>query len=516
MAVKPNAIKAKQTYAYVGTTPTRRIQSLDWASNFTIDSVFELGNAGVVEDSITLVETSITMNSNEWGTTDLEAMVFNKYQQRNILGDGAVSGVANTTGSIYVSSFGAGGDWTGQTPAPAVAKYLQIHRFNTYATTNATEFVKILTIRTSKAGSMCDVIGLDPAYGLLDAAPATGDVVGLMNAYTIDQDTVDSDPTHLIMPHRHATTSTFIMHSVILPRAFVDNLTYRIDTGGAAEQNYTLVGEEERITLGGRREALSITGSFISYSDTATTGSLTFRIPKDSLQTTGSPYIVYAGSNLATAKKITHTSAAVTVVATLGPGLTVDSSTQIMYYATNKVKVGYKGITNVTSALGKVTKGNVVVNLTVGAGTEKKLQRVTGIDISIPLTRESVDELGETRSIAKPLEGNLRNEVTLTLTRNDLREYAQLLGNEAAFDAETLTEILMTDLKSVTDAQIVVKLYNSQTSHIADNLLKTMTFDDCSFIGDNTTTPVSGSGVVELKFSTQSVDIVGNNIPPTT
>lgn len=109
MAVKQERIQGKQVYAYVDSTPTRRIQTLDYNSNFTIDSVFELGNAGIVEDSVSLVETGITLNSNEWGSTDLEAMLFGIYEQRNLR---KVTGVGNTTTKLCVSSRGAGGRWT--------------------------------------------------------------------------------------------------------------------------------------------------------------------------------------------------------------------------------------------------------------------------------------------------------------------------------------------------------------------------------------------------------------------
>ena len=73
----------------------------------------------------------------------------------------------------------------------------------------------------------------------------------------------------------------------------------------------------------------------------------------------------------------------------------------------------------------------------------------------------------------------------------------------------------MDDLQDVTNAKIVLKLYNSQSLHDSTTLLKTMTFDNCSFIGDNSTTPISGSGVLELQFSTQSVNIVGSGNLPT-
>lgn len=507
MAIKPDRTQAKQVYAFVNSTPTRRVQTFDWSSNFTIDSVFELGNAGIVEDSVTLVETGITLNSNEWGTTDLEAMVFGIFEQRNILGNGAASGVVNTIGTLYVSSFGAGGDWASKV---AVGDWLQILRFQASPTVNDSEFVQVLSIDYPNSGaSLSNVIGLEPAT-LLTAPPATGDIVSLVNKYTIDQDTVDSNPVHFVLPHRHLSSATAIMHSVILPRCYVDSLTYRFDTGGAAEQNYSLVGEEERLLLGSRREAQSVAASFMSYSGT----DAVLRIPIDSLAATGSPYIVYANSNLATLKNITHISGEATMTITFGSGLSLDSTAQYIYYFSNITKVGYKGLTNIDSGIGKLTKGYMKVDLQKAGGALEKLKRVTGVDISMPLTRESIDELGESRSVAKPLEGNIRNEVTLTFNRNDLREYAKLLGDEVAFDAETVTEILMTNLKSVKDIKIVVTFYDSQTTHDASTLLKTMTFDNCNFIGGNQTTPISGAAGAELQFSTESLNIVGSGLPP--
>ncbi len=506
MATKPTRLQAKQVFPYVNSTPVRRVQSFDFSSSFTTDSVYELGNAGIVEDSVTLVDSNITMNALEWGTTDAEAMIFGIFQQRNIRGDNATVGITNTVGTIYISTFGAGGDWRAYA---TVDSWLQITRLNANATTNDTEFVKIETIRYA-AASLVNVIGLYAAYDLT-AAPATGDIVSLVNAYTITQDTVDSDPVHFTVPHRYNTTATTVLHTVCLPRCSVDNLTYSFDTGGGSEQNYTLVGEEERLLLGSRREAKTITGSFMSY----TNATVIFRVPLDSESVTGSPLYLYADSNL-----VNHSDYAIaktgscTLSARIGSGLSIDANTQLVYYYTNTTKKGYKGITNITNSIGKLTKGYVTVELQYSTGTIEQLQRCTGVNINVPLTRESIDELGESRSIAKPLEGNLRNEVTLTFNRNDLREYAKLLGQQEAFDAGTTTQILMTDLKSSKSTVIYVKFYASQTTQDVTTLLKTMTFEDCNFIGDNSPTPLTGASTLELNFSTQTVSIVGSGLPP--
>lgn len=514
MAVKPVRTQAKQVAAYINGVPTRRVQSFDWASNFTTDDVFELGNTGIVESSVTLVETGITANSNEWGTTDLEAMIFGIYEQRNCVGDNSANSWVNTTATIWIASKGTGSNWAVTATAD---DYLQIIRVNSNATVNDTEYVQIVSIDPPDANGGQE-IRVTP---VLTAACATSDMVCLVNKYTITQDTVDANPVHFILPHRYSNTATTIMHSVILPRCYVDNLTYNFDTGGASEQNYTLVGEEERLVLGNWKETVSAIGSFMSYNNT--TGSLTFRVPLNSRVCLATPYAVYADSNLvkwtgSPGGTINHSSGAVTLHAYIGGGLSITSAAQLIYYAAipTASRIGFKGLTNIDSAIGKLTKGyiDVYLGLSSGGTGDEKLLRCTGVSMSIPLTRESIDELGESRSIAKPLEGNLRNEITLTFNRNDLREYAKMLGSEAAFDAGTLKEILMTDLKSVKTGVITVKFYASQSTHDSTTLLKTMTFSSCNFIGDNSTTPISGASGVELTFSTPSVSIVGSGLAP--
>jgi len=501
MATKPTRIQSKQVYALINGIPTRRVQSFDWNSNFTVESVYELGNDGIVEDSVNLVETGITLNSNEWGTTDTEAMIFGIYEYRNVCKG------TNTTATITVAGHGFEGNWM---TAATVNSWLQVIKTCSHPTTNAAEYVKIADI-TYNSNRGCNYITLDPTYKL-DVAATMKDFVTLVNAYTITEDTVDSAPVHIILPHRYSTSATAILHSVVLPRCFVDNLTYRIDTSGAAEQNYTLVGEEERLYLNSRREVCSIEGVFSEYK---TSGSLYFTIPTHSMAIAGSPLICYADSNLATYNQF-QASAAGTCkrCANMGAGLDLDANSQIIYYFTDKIKKGYKKITNLDNGIGRLTKGYVDVFLGTSTTPTYKLLRCTGIDISIPLARESIDELGEPRSIAKPLEGNLRQEITLTFSRNDLKEYAYLLDKDTEWNANTLKEILMTDLKAIKTGIIEIKLYNNQTTHNSTTLLKTFTFTSCNFIGDNSTTPISGAGGLEMTFSSETLSIVGSGNPP--
>ena len=91
-----------------------------------------------------------------------------------------------------------------------------------------------------------------------------------------------------------------------------------------------------------------------------------------------------------------------------------------------------------------------------------------------------------------------------------------MIDKSSNFDADdgSLNAMLMTSLKDVTTGKIIVYFYNSQTTHSASTLLKTITFENCSFLGSSNTSPVSGSAGLELKFSSQTISIVGSGLPP--
>ena len=513
MSTKPTQILSKSVPVNINGSKTRRVQSLDWNSNFTTEEVYELGNSSLVEESVSLVDTAITLNAFNNGSTDNLAQALGVYKQRNVLGIGECADAANSTGSIWVSNYGAGGSWVSSV---SVNDWLEVIRANAHATTNAAEYVKVASIRLANAASLSTVIGLDATYNLSVAA-ATGDLVGLTNNYTINADSLDADPVHFTIPHRYSTSATTIMHTTLLPRAFIDNISYSFDTGGGADENMSFVGEEEIHTLNKFRESHVILGSFMEYT---ATGTVSFRVPLSSHAAFASPYAVYAGSNLVTVttSDILHTSGEADVNANFATGLGVDSSTQIAYYYSTSIVSGvkgFKGLTNISNQIGKLTKGYIKIDLrNNGEGTLSALQRCTGISVGVPMGRTSIDELGESRSIAKALDSNLKQDLTLTFNRNDLKEYAKLINSDETFSTD-LYEVLMTDLKAVKDIDIIVYLYNSQTTFDVTTLLRTDTFTNCNFTGQSSSTPISGAAGLDLTFSTEAPSIVGSGLPPT-
>lgn len=72
----------------------------------------------------------------------------------------------------------------------------------------------------------------------------------------------------------------------------------------------------------------------------------------------------------------------------------------------------------------------------------------------------------------------------------------------------------MDDLKASKTTKIEIKLYNSRVTHNATTLLKTFTYTGCNFIGDSTTTPVTGSSGLEMNFSSNNITITGSGLPP--
>lgn len=496
MPVKPERIHGKQVLAYIDGIPTRRIQSIDYNSSFDTDTIFELGNPGFVEEAVNSVETPITMTSNEWGNTDLEAMMFEKFKVKPII-------------SATATRFTAAGAIMGQTATIASAgDWLQIVG---NGATIIGDYVKVKAITAAAPNYIYSIEGTYP----MSAVPSPGYYACLCNKYVITENDLDAKYTDLILPYRYSPTSTNLMYSVLLPRAVVNNLTYRMDTGGAAEITYALTGDEERLVLGSMRELIEAPASLISY---ATSGTLTVAIPtyNEGRRNAGGKYLLYANNQLATTNQIVNTliSTLGTLHVKLDSGLGLDSTGRYKYFFSRITKKGFRGVQTFTSGIGKLKRGYMDVCLATGNASTTKILRISGVDMTIPLARESLTEMGTDKPYGRQLTNPFKAEVTVSFTRNDLREYALLVNKVSQFDAGTLKEILMDDLKASKNTKIEVKLYNSRITHSANTLLKTFKFTSCNFIGDTTTTPVTGGAGLVFNFSSPNVTITGSGLPP--
>ena len=90
--------------------------------------------------------------------------------------------------------------------------------------------------------------------------------------------------------------------------------------------------------------------------------------------------------------------------------------------------------------------------------------------------------------------------------------FAKVANAESTFDTMALNEIDIDDFTN--DTKLIVKLYKSEVTHSAANLLKTIVIDDLSVSSDAFSVDAGGLNTVTLNFSAKHCIISGSSTSP--
>lgn len=112
--------------------------------------------------------------------------------------------------------------------------------------------------------------------------------------------------------------------------------------------------------------------------------------------------------------------------------------------------------------IGAVRQGQVevfVVDPDVST-TYENTWRLTGVTLSADLTREPLTELGHLGPYDRPLTLPIPINITVESTAGDLETWARMAGKLADYNADTMTDIDLTDLMIKDNLTLVVKVYH--------------------------------------------------------
>ena len=112
--------------------------------------------------------------------------------------------------------------------------------------------------------------------------------------------------------------------------------------------------------------------------------------------------------------------------------------------------------------VGALRQGQVevyVVDAASAATDFDNAWRLTGCTISTDLTREPLTELGHLGPYDRPLTLPIPITMTVDSTAGDLENWAKFAGKLTDFDADTMTDIDLTDLMVKDDLTLVVKVF---------------------------------------------------------
>jgi len=110
--------------------------------------------------------------------------------------------------------------------------------------------------------------------------------------------------------------------------------------------------------------------------------------------------------------------------------------------------------------IGAIRQGQVEIYLVSDTDTSyANAWRLTGCTISSDLTREPQAELGHLGPYDRPLTLPVPITVTIDATAGDLEHWSRFAARYAAFAADTMVDIDLTDLMSSDDIKLVVKVF---------------------------------------------------------
>lgn len=442
----PNSIRYDYQTIVIDGVIARRVQTFGTTTDFTEEQILEIGDAGFAE-TIDTPAVSVTVDTNDWGTTNTVALMADIYNTAN--------------GSTAGGYKGSAGD----------------------------------------------------------------------NTYVINQNHFQDAAVDMTVPT--SEDGSTLARTMYISYAFVNSLAFSYDVGGVATENYALEGDFKRWYLNDHKKAIVYTATY--------TNATTATISGANLQT-GYTGLMVTENGVVVADELTSTgrpglgstitltdNAADTDVTSSTPTLALESGDRIRVVVSQDSTTTFTQLTSTPSGIGGLTKGQVEIHLSDAADTSAPLTsatadralRVQTVSIDVDLSREVLDELGNSRSYARSLQAPVPISATVTVNDSDLQLWAEL--SQLTWDA-TLDELDIEDFVKVSILE--VRIFKSKTDHTIDTsgalgttandntLLKVVRLENCSVSSESHSISAGGIGQQEFTLTAESIVISGTGLSP--
>jgi hypothetical protein len=425
-----------------------RVQSLGTTTTFTSEDIFELGHLDIIDVVDDVPAVAVTLNTNEFGDVETFALLAQVQPAKRIM-----EASANTNNANLVSG----------------ATYLH-------------------------------------GAGLADFAIVCGNLPGItMWAPVQDECSL-------------GTLANNIDQTLFLDEVYVNSVEFGYTTGANATENYGAETDNKMWLLNDGRfvnyfeatlDAPAVASGYVNVPGTSNIAMLSTGYGFLRKSENGSPASTWYD---ATANEMMNIA---TVTGTSSAALTYvfDPATRNLYFPTDanyahavgdRVEAVYSADAYDTAAgntyfealnasdrpsdVGAVRQGQVeiyIVDPNSGASDFDGAWRLTGVTLSADLTREPLNELGHLRPYDRPLTLPIPITVTVDSTAGDLENWAKFAGQLAAFDADSLDDIDLTDLMTKDNLTLVVKIFMQTDEEAAGTGSNRIVAANSDLIGDD-------------------------------
>lgn len=405
-----------------------RVQSLGSTTTFTSEDIFELGHLDIIDVVDDVPAVAVTLNTNDFGDVKTMATLAQVSPAKAAMNATAT----NTNGNLVVVS--------------------------------GTQLVETSTY----LHGVC----------LADFSVVCGNLPGVTIWAPVQEEC------------SIGTLANNIDQTLFMDEVYVNSLEFSYTTGANATENYGAETDNKMWLLNDGRfvnmdsftlDATDVSNGYVTLSAGAyAVASLSSADPgflrKDE---NGAPAITWydASTNeMTNIEVVAGTSAVATTFVYNSTGHVLWFPTGTTFAATDRLEAlyaanGYGDTTENTyfqvldaasrpDFLGALRQGQVEVYIVANDASVWDIAwRLTGCTISADLTREPLSELGHLGPYDRPLTLPIPITVTVDSTAGDLENWAKVADKLTEFDANTLSDINLSDLMASEDLKLVVKVY---------------------------------------------------------
>lgn len=348
------------------------------------------------------------------------------------------------------------------------------------------------------------------------------------NTYIITQSDFENAAVDITAP---VSEDGLVLHRTkYLGYCFVNSLSFSYDVGGIATENFSLESDFKRWYLNDHKKVTVHTAT-VSNATTAVISGVNLGtgyvgllvtvngvVVSDELTSVGRPGL---GSTITLTD-----SGADTNVTSSSPTLALTSGDRIRVVVAETGADAMTTLSSTPDGIGGIRKGFVEIklsdasNTTAPLGSSKSL-RVQSVGIDIDLSREALDELGNSRAYARTLQTPVPITVTVTVNDSDLKMWADLSG--LTFDANLdeldiqdfiKTSILQVDIFKDKNIHVIDLSGANSTTAGSNTLLKRLTVGNLSVSGESHSVSTGGIAQQEFTMTGETFTAMGTGLSP--
>lgn len=306
-----------------------------------------------------------------------------------------------------------------------------------------------------------------------------------------------------------ASNSSTVERSMWLGNSYLTGISMSYTVDGVATESYDFEGDFKRWFMNAYANVTSYKADY-SGTDTALISGTNLGA------STGIGVLVTVNNKIVadTADGDTITTADVSsdTTITCSPALSLVEGDRIRLVASG-TGTSFPALPTTAAGLGGLRRNMTDIYLwDTATGTEERILRAQSVDISVDLSREIRSELGTYKPYFRSLNRPIEVSVTLEFLDTDLEVYSKLAGGEVGWDADTLDSIDIEDF--VKTNKLFIKMYNSESSHVLGNLLKTIEITSLAMSSEEESVSVGEDGTVSITLTADNLHVSGSGVNP--